>query len=865
MGEPANTMPDEVGAEDSIRPDLPGLRALEGGSEGDGVPQGDLSAAGEKSGGDDDPAPEVKDPSLFNKDGEKNGRFAVLKGRARALSNNKLLVGGALGGIGGTIGLVLLLTLTVGPYKIVALAEQMSAYQFARVARDTARNAEVVNGEKMGIDVADDTLASKIKLKYAGSKGRAGDLWKNFDKYSANKTLANFQNSGKLKFNYKDAKFGRKILTSVTIDGTTAEITRGSAKNLIPGYNFTSGAKFSKNFSSNFITSMKAGDIGPITRFKFARLIRQDLNISLTAWVIGKYLPKAGQTVQQAERDALAAEIRLASDVGDGLGKGSSVAQIAEAGHLNDTAAKAKAAEVADVHSPTGIQAIIDNPNELTAGYAEVLNKDIQSGALSSVANFLKAVTKAINPFYAIAVPVCMVYDGSLQKAGPSIDKQTDQIQRTALLTQIEASQLKDGSNVVAAAVQASDTKHGDISKSNAYIRASGGTVDTSNYPSTEASALGQYTTSLSDLFPSPLDSIVSKAGSQCEKVTNLWVGLGLGVFTLGASAAAAFFSGGATAGGEAAAVAAAETAVDTVVPSIATRIGTKLIAGGNFTKNFGTTVLKQLTAIEAATFIAKQLILSQTGATHSSLSFGDPYNNDNESGLGIYAGQIEQQQNFGAPLPDSELQSDNTSNKQFLAFKESQKSTFDRYLAVSNPNSLVTHMGIMAGSYVNTSIFTNLFRFVGSAFSPSHGTAGLFNSLLTATSFADKPITSVNTYYGNVQFGYTAEENGLKNSDSYRPFANQQILDDSGMQAKIEEDYMQCFDGSKSIGTMLQDGMIERDKNGNVLSTKGPRCGPFQLGPHNDTYGDLVFRWRVAKAYENTIDQLIGQQDVSG
>jgi len=105
-----------------------------------------------------------------------------------------------------------------------------------------------------------------------------------------------------------------------------------------------------------------------------------------------------------------------------------------------------------------------------------------------------------INPIYAVALPICIVYDGSMDQAGPTIDNQTTQQQATYYYVASAADQQKNGSMSneaapeLASAVGALNTDLGDTSKTNAQIRASGGTVNTSSSVSAEASATGDFT-----------------------------------------------------------------------------------------------------------------------------------------------------------------------------------------------------------------------------------------------------------------------------------------------------------------------------------------------------------------------------------
>jgi hypothetical protein len=155
-----------------------------------------------------------------------------------------------------------------------------------------------------------------------------------------------------------------------------------------------------------------------------------------------------------------------------------------------------------------------------------------------------------------------------------------------------------------------------------------------------------------------------------------------------------------------------------------------------------------------------------------------------------------------------------------------------------------------------------NVFADIGnSLLNPVKSLAGMFGTMFTPNALASASVTSVNTYYGNIQFGYTKAEQDLTEDPSYRPLDNQMILEQSGKEDEISSKYGKCFDGSVSIGNMIQNGLIERDADGNVLPDKGD-CSPKNLSFNNPVYGDLVFRWRVAQSYNNTLDQLAEMQN---
>jgi hypothetical protein len=347
----------------------------------------------------------------------------------------------------------------------------------------------------------------------------------------------------------------------------------------------------------------------------------------------------------------------------------------------------------------------------------------------------------------------------------------------------------------------------------------------------------------------------IAQSGT-CDALTNLWVAAGVGAISV-AAIVPDLVAAPAMAGGEAAA--------DSSIKVLATRLAEKAISGKQFAAQFTKDTVKTGVAIGGATLIAKLIVMSQMGATHNSLAAGESYDNDADAGTNIYANQVQQQQFYGAPLPDSELGADNAANQKFLAAQESRKSTFERYASVNNPNSLLSQLGLRFGSYLSTSGFSSVPQMLSSLLNPVRSFGSVLGPFINNTSFADANVTSANTYYGNIQFGYTKQEKALMASDpSYSMLENQQILEASGQTAAIKDKYGKCFDGSESLGEMLANGDIQRDSDGNVKADAG-LCSLNNLTFTNNEFGvAMVFRYRVSNNYNNALDQLSQMQVVT-
>ncbi len=860
MGEPAYNLPEEDRPD--IRPDLPGLRALEGGGQGDGVPRGNLASADNADGaaaGDDTSAKSADAGNLYTAEkgeGESGGSLynsqkdtgltfrQKLKGGGAKLLKNKWAVGLLAGGGGGGLILIIILVVLLSSLKIPNFAEHIAAYQFARVTRTMAKNSERIAAEKMGIEAADNTLYSKLGTKYSGLRD---NTWGKLDNYRPNKVIDNFKTSDTLKFNYSEPnKLGRTRLEGVTIGNKPIPVNndRRLASKLIPGVQFGKDVSFAKDFAPALDEALRAKDIGPIIRGRVAKQIRQELGISLIAWTIGKYQGKTDAEAKVLiEQDTYKAVTGNDPVTNPGVGK-----------EINQTAEEVKAAEKTALDDPASAKAIAANPNELPNEVVQALEKS----SLSSLDSGFKTALGVANPIYAVAVPLCLIYDGSLQKSGPTINTQNAQLQRQFYYVASSASQQKDGFQASGAAVGAMNWKLGNIEKSNPELRASGQTVNTTNYASVQASPVGQF--SIADaLFPDPIAGVFNKLAGSCPVLTDIKTGIALGVANVATIAIGSFFgTGEAQATAEAAVIAATETAV----PRLTTRILTKFIAQKAVAKAFVKDTTIQVSAIVGGTIIAKIIVMSQVGTAHSSLATGTSFANDTDAGGNLAAGRIEQQQFYGRPLTSPESVATNINDQQFATAQTKQQSLFERYASVNNPNSLLTRLGLSLKINLNASIFSSLLSLGGKIFNPVAifgNSLGVFGPRVAlAASSVD------NSNYGNVQWGWSDQENALIDSDdSYKMLPNQAVLDASTKQDEIASKYGQCFDGTKQMGDILAEGLIKRSTDGSVLSDDS-LCSPTSLGPNNPTYGDLVFRWRVAQSYNHTLDQLTQAQDIS-
>lgn len=851
MGEPAYQLPEEDRAD--TRPDLPNLRALEGGGEGDGVPKGNLSSV-DKNNDPDDGSKGAKsdskddEPSLFNKDGD-NSRASSLKGTVRKLASNKLIVGGALSStfIGA---LVIIAILLLGSLKIPNLMEHITSYQFARVTRQMSQSASRVNEAKLVIDAADQSTYSKFKARYYSQPtGKLAEKWSYFDKYRPQKVLNNLDKTSTFKLVYDDQTIlGRKRLSGVIIDGgkpVPIEKPTGASR-FMPGAKFKNNISYARKVAPAL--SERTATSGPIIRGLVAREVRQRLGIGLVAWKIGQF---KGKNELQAKAEQAR---RLNSVVDDGK------VQPSKSSLLNGTGERANAVEQANLADDGKVVARLANDG-IDPEAAALIEKSIKPSLTSTIIG-------AVNPIYGILVPVCLVYDGSLESSGPTIDDQTLAQKKTYYYLASAADQQKNGYDVEQKGVSALNQQLGDISTSNPELRASGQTVDTSSEISTQASANGTYSL-LDAIFPGPIAAAGDKVAETCPYITNTYLGVAVGIANIGLLIASLGTAAAPEGALEVASTGIIRTISTKVTASVSSRVAARATAGQ--AKVLATDAAISAGKIVGATLLAKLIIYLKMGSFNNGLQSNTDLVHAADSGGNMAAGDLSQKQFFAAPMAKAAVVADARDNQAWTNLQRTDQSLSTRYIALDNPDSLLTKVAMLAQSRLGSKSTTFIPSLVKSLASlPS----SLFASI-TGRSFAAEDVSSSKTYYGNVQFGYTSEEQALlTNNDSYHLLDNQKILEDSGKEPKIATIYAKCFgytsddqgnltmDGP-SLGELLASGEIRRDGTGNVIDSDDD-CSPSQLGINNTTYGDLVFRWRVANSDTNALKQLTDLQDVT-
>lgn len=829
--------------------------------------------------------------SLYSagKDGSPTFR-QKLKGGGAKLLKNKLLLGAAGGGGALAVVIVIILVILLGSLKLPNVMSHIVGYEFARLSRQYAQRAEVTSEESLVLKATEGTALDSLKAKYtAGYKNVRESTWGKLDGLRPSKIIENMGETNGLSLNFKTSKLtGHTIFTSATLDGVTYEMTpvTGPIK-FVPGLNklvaLKNQAAFAADFKPAFEQAVKANDIGTTIRGGTSSLIRREIGINLIGWHLDKFkdvkTPKAAlleETLQTAE----------AVDKGVIVPDNTTTSQIKNG--VND----AKTAEAATLADPVALQAAINNN-----GIPVAVDKAITSATEST---FATSALEFANPLFAIAMPICIVFDGSVQQSGPAITDQSNQQQSTFYHYASAADQQKAGDQTVAdaaplaAAIGATNEQVGDVTTSNPEILARGGTIDTTNAVTAETGASGTYDYSLLNVLGlapgSPAAQVANGiATNACAILTDIRVAGGVALVNL---AAAIFSFGSSTAGEEVAGQSARVVIQKFVTSTIDKMLGEKVIqkgittvARGNLNRSLRFAFKQGLVVggIYGATELANLITANRAAQVSTGLAANKDAINIAQSGANIHAGEIERKQLFGRPLSNAEIAKSDQTDKAYVASLNESGSFSQRYFDNRNANSLVSHVAMSLNVATHANLLTSLVRIASSLLKP----LTYIGTMLGLSGIAHATPDPTTQHYGNVQFGWSnAEEQLIKSGSTYTPLENQRILDDSGQEGNIASKYAFCFgyiydasgngdfdptdnagnmknDPNSTLGNLLSQAKIERDSNGNVIDSAA-QCSPNNLGLSNGEFGtQMVFRWRLAMSYLTTVSQLTNMQDV--
>lgn len=806
----------------------------------------------------------------FSKENDKANLRNRLKHVIKNKKYSKWLIGGA--GAGSLLLLLLVMLLfLIGGQIIPNFAQNMIAYSFARVTRETVDSTTKVTAESVALDSASNGAYTQAGDQFANDTDPVTNenLWDKINKYRPEKVVDNLRAQGKIYYEYgPDKSFSilgkltkRQTLQKIYIGGQEIDVAKNGFSTMDKILNPVDYAK--SLWKTNRLIKSSLAEVQDTTirgtnwiiRSKAARIIQDDFDIKLY-WKDRQELNKLEEeTPQEAD---VTNEQEEYSRITDG-GAAAVEAEAGTQGQEQQAADQAEQDMTACMQDPTCTENVINGGGGLPQTVIDLLNKIFASTIWDSVLKFLA-------PTYAIAAPLCMIWQGSIVNSGGVINANEGELQRTAYQVTSAADQQKYG-EVNGNAIGAQQRQMGnnsEIANSNVMKRAEGIPVDTSNAGvDPQASAGGTYTYDVFS-FLGPVDNVIRPViGTVCSFFDNPYTGLAIGVASILVPAVRGAIS--AVAG-------TAEAGISAFVKELFSSLGT------SFLKMIQPAELAKMGGIAGATIagalLAKYVALQHVAALNSGTARGLAYDNQAEAGAIDNANYVERQQNLGAPMTASGTAQTKVQDLAYMSKQQGQESVFQRYFAISNAQSFISRLGIEAWAHMNLNIIPQLVLSAGRIFNPVSAFSGIF-SIMENKSLAAATATTDTTDYSIIQWGWTPiEEWHYEHDPNYNMLQNQHILDQSGQEQAIDSTYGKCF--TEKIGTLLAAGDLQRDSNRNIITNAGT-CAPDNLSPLNrddpnvtdpmtfkNATAQLVFRYRVAMRDQHVTDQLLSTQSPS-
>jgi hypothetical protein len=853
--------------------------------------------------------------SLFNpKDGQGKGSLLSRgKGKIKKLTKNKsLLIGGS--SVGALVIGFILLIVFVGSLKLPDVMEGMESYAFAAVGNQFSKTTTKINDENLALKGADEDVQTGLKARYEALRD---NTWGKMDVYRPDKVIENLGENNGLRIRIKKTAFGEQLEgIDIGKQSFNVEPVTGIAK-WTPGLNNIIAAKNRIAFeNSGYIqainAAMKDNGTADIVRSLTMIKIERLSGGSFYGWVLSKFGNKNGQEQTPKELDAAATDEQVAAtQAGDTNPDNATMTQ------TNQADAAGKQALRQDAQSES--QSELDSSD---GGWLPNVLKAVDSKLNVNLATKILHVTGFI---YLIVAPICIAFDGSVKQSQPAMDNNTNAVMDSFDQLSAEADQQKQGdTNLMDGgelenAVQATNDQIGDISATNdiPYQRTYGHVQSTDGVPGAERGSDGSFSYSLLDALGGvSADSAVGKTANAialhfCGVLTNTYTSAALTLAQIILSIA----SFGAS---EAGARAAGDGATAFITKYITSLFATKTVEDAS-----GAVIAKVTFASRAFRFAKIQggilvgtaalaeaahlEVSARAGEADSGFAQDADITDQADEGAQIEANEVMRRALFGRPLLAAEVEAQQGATLTEVDYANSQKSFTDRYFALSNYDSLLTHLGMDLGANDRAENIASMIKIGGSILQPVNSLASLIGSIDGAAYAAPTP-SSLD--YGDVQFGWPAKEEAvIKSSTSYYMLENQRILDQSGNEAAIASEYAICFgyqyngsgDGNfnpddpngdlqnnpqGTVGYLLSNRDIWRDNtSGEVINSpdNSGTCDPDKLSYDNvvDSLAtdkqstepdggtspqahDMVFRWRLAMEYLTTIDQLTKEQNIT-
>ena len=756
------------------------------------------------------------------------GTSKKAKGTGGGKGSKKLLIGGGAG-IGFLLISVLIILMMFGNSKNIQLAENITLWNMARTARSyRLSQAQAITA---GIDsqVLEESGYKSLKTRWSESSVK--NALSKYDKFRPKKLAQNLNSSLTPQFDEVPRKWlpGKKLIYKgdLTPDGVLIE--PAESKWYKPRESIRNQVRRSVELEA--FAERDLINSNGIVRWETTRKFLKSKGATLNWWK-----KKAG--------DYKGLKLQNADYLTTKTAKDRSVRGNLSECTVPTICSSAKAGE----------EAVDQVVKESVGSNAdEVLDKSSTAFA-EKAGNPLPGITKVISVgsvVYSIALPLCIIYDGSLEKSGKNIDDKETSAIRTYMTVRSTADQQKAGATN-SQAVGGLNQKLGDVSYSVPQRRASGSQDATADInpnalpQSSNGGTFSLFNVFLGNLIPSEFLNVFNeKSESICKLVTDPKVGLGFVTVE-----ALLLLTGPVSSSVKLTSEVGVKQAISVLAKSAGGRLlevgsaqgggrllGAKLLsytaykAGGKFLLKTGLTV----GATIGTTELAKNLVLNYSNAQNNGLETNGTYADQADMGGNIYAQQNNRELLYGRPLEQREVAESNIQDIAYINEINSNKSLQERYLALNNPNSLLSRVATSAST---------TFRF-------KDGFRDAFSNIISSL-----------REYNIVQWGWNSEEENLiRSNQDYAPLENDLILEASGYYEEIESEYGKCY--TETMGSLLSAGDIRRENDGQVKTSDG-LCTPTNLGLKNPKYGDLVFRWRLAKRNTNVFNGLLEMQDLS-
>lgn len=564
-------------------------------------------------------------------------------------------------------------------------------------------------------------------------------------------------------------------------------------------------------------------------RGSVAKALREKLGIKLSRWeqYLSPTYRKAANPDNLSRLQNEANETVKTYDALDTAVEGKS--NIPE---INAAAAAAKAKAEECIKTPSCVENYMSGKtSQLDKEVADLITTNLEKGALSDILG-------TFSTFYSIALPVCMIWEGSTINSGPTIDANSNRSIKTFYNLSAAADQQKAGINVSSKEIGGLNDQVGDISNAPSELRASGKTINPVNYTSPQANQAMDFTFSTAIFGQDSLvGDVIDAIMGECDTITDVKTAAALAVL----ETAAGILSGGTVTAGEEA------------VRLTATQLIKKMVAE-TFTKDFfkdyfKRLVLRDIPLIVGGSYLAKIIVASRMGNSIKPIPASDTLQVQADQGANLVANDIDRKQIYGRSLSIPEVAESNYHDLQDIAYANSQKSVFEKYFNPKNPSSTLVNMAVSLNGTFSQSFVSavgNFFSSLGSIFRPS---SSIFTNLLTGNQ-RKALAAETSTPYNLVQWGWSNSElNTIQNHpELYSPLNLSQRLESTSPehQKEIEDRYSPCY--TKSVADLLKEGSITRDANGNINQSEGD-CSPEALGSKD------AFEWRLLKKYNAVLN----------